>query len=112
MGHEVSTLCQVLIQSVPMKTPFSRAVGNRLKFARDEAGLRTAGQLAEKMELSELTVRRHLRGDTMPDVETLLHYAAVLDVSLDDLAPKWAPSDSNRQPTDHRFDRERELVAS
>jgi transcriptional regulator with XRE-family HTH domain len=78
-----------------MKTSFSRAVGNRLKFARDEAGLRTAGQLAEKMELTELTVRRHLRGDSLPDVETLARYAAVLHVATDDLLPRL---DSNQQP--------------
>ena len=81
---------------MPMrKTQFSRGVGNRLKFARDEAGMRTAGQLADRMGLAELTVRRHLRGDTLPDVETLMRYAAVLGVTTDDLLPRL---DSNQQP--------------
>jgi transcriptional regulator with XRE-family HTH domain len=81
-----------------MRTTFSRSVGNRLKFARDEAGLTTTA-LAEQMELTEWTIRRHLRGDSSLDGATIARYAAVLHVSPADLLPRWVPEDAG-QPTD------------
>ena len=81
------------------RDPFGRAVGNRLKFRRDEAGMSTA-ELAERLHLTEFAVRRHLRGENLPDVRTMARYADLLGVGVDDLLPGWAPWDSNPQPTD------------
>jgi transcriptional regulator with XRE-family HTH domain len=65
---------------------WAKAVGRRIRFYRDEAGMDTAG-LAAAVGISELTVSRHIRGANLLDGLTLHHYAVVLGVTTDDLTP-------------------------
>ena len=82
------------------KVEWDVQVGRRLRSAMVLAGLRT-GQVAETMGLHQLTVQRHMRGDTAADSRQLAAYAATFGCSVNDLLPPAeAPSDSNRQPTD------------
>jgi transcriptional regulator with XRE-family HTH domain len=69
-----------------MVIEFKKAVGNRMRFARDEAGLTTA-ELAEIMDLPVITVRSHLRGDNLPDFETMVRYADAFKVDIGLLRP-------------------------
>ncbi len=89
---------------------FDVQVGRRLRAAMVLAGMRT-DELAEQLHVRQLTVQRHMRGDRAPDLRQLAAYAAALNVEPESLLPevewdvelrKWAPSDSNRQPTDRQ----------
>lgn len=53
-----------------------------LKVARDRKGL-TQDQLAEKLNVSRVTVARYESGDRWPDQKTLVKIADTLDCSID-----------------------------
>ncbi|MFM2437851.1 MAG: helix-turn-helix protein [Actinomycetota bacterium] len=71
------------------------------------AGMKSS-DLADEMGLGQMTIQRHMRGDTLPDLRQLSRYCDVLKCSPDYLFPrqaaaaanKWAPWGSNPQPTD------------
>jgi len=85
------------------------------------AGMKSS-ELAEEMGLGQMTVQRHMRGDTLPDLRQLTRYCDVLKCSPDYLFPRqadaasnrWAPRDSNPQPTDGepRIPAQRELATA
>jgi predicted transcriptional regulator len=65
------------------------------------AGL-TTKELSAELGITQFTVQRHMRGDTLPDVQQIVRYCAVLRISADALLrdEAWAPWGSNPQPTD------------
>ena len=67
-------------------------IGTNISLYRKKAGLTQAG-LAEKLNYSDKAVSKWERGESIPDVLTLLQLADLFDVKVDDLL-----SDPNRLP--------------
>ena len=59
-------------------------IGGNIAFYRKQAGL-TQAQLAEKLNYSDKAVSKWERGDSIPDVLTLMQIAARFQVTVDDL---------------------------
>ncbi len=59
-------------------------IGANIAFYRKQAGL-TQLTLAEKLNYSDKAVSKWERGDSVPDVLTLMHLAALFQVTVDDL---------------------------
>lgn len=59
-------------------------IGANIAFYRKRAGL-TQLTLAEKLNYSDKAVSKWERGDSVPDVLTLMHLAALFQVTVDDL---------------------------
>jgi transcriptional regulator with XRE-family HTH domain len=85
-------------------------VGHRLKVALVEARM-TQGDLAKRAGVTENTVSRHVNGKPMT-LGVLYLYAAAIGTDPAALLPKWAPSDSNRQPTGYGFEPSEEVAAA
>jgi transcriptional regulator with XRE-family HTH domain len=79
-------------QQVPEFDPIG--FGRRLRSAMVLAGLRTSN-LAEEIQVTQITVQRHMRGESLPDAAQITRYCSALGVSADYLLPRL---DSNQQP--------------
>ena len=69
-----------------------RQIGTNIALQRKNAGLTQVG-LAEKLNYSDKAVSKWERGDSMPDILTLVQLSELFDVSVDDLL-----SDPNALP--------------
>ena len=69
-----------------------RQIGTNIALQRKNAGLTQAG-LAEKLNYSDKAVSKWERGDSMPDILTLVQLSELFEVSVDDLL-----SDPNALP--------------
>lgn len=76
------------------------AIGERLKTARHMAGL-SQRDLAEKVDVSAMTISNYERGKNVPDSEVLLRLTKALDVKFEYFTRPTsvtlsAPADSRR----------------
>ena len=73
-----------------------RQIGANIAAYRKNAGLTQAG-LAEKLNYSDKAVSKWERGDSIPDVLTLMALAEQFDITVGDLLvdPNELPSDSD-----------------
>jgi transcriptional regulator with XRE-family HTH domain len=81
------------------KTPtFASELGARLKALREKRGL-TQQQLGERLKAAPSRISRYESGGAVPEAETLVTLATVLEVSLDELLlgrPSGADDDGVR----------------
>ena len=70
-------------------------IGSNIAFYRKQSGLTQAG-LAEKLNYSDKAVSKWERGESIPDVLTLMALAEQFDITVNDLLvdPNALPSDS------------------
>ena len=59
-------------------------IGNNIALQRKQAGLTQAG-LAEKLNYSDKAISKWERGESMPDVLTLMQLAELFDITVNDL---------------------------
>jgi len=59
-------------------------IGANIAFYRKQAGMTQAG-LAEKLNYSDKAISKWERGESIPDVLTMMQLASLFDVSVDDL---------------------------
>lgn len=78
-----------------------RTIANNIALLRRQAGL-TQAELAERLSYSDKAVSKWERGESLPDVVTLVQLAGVLGVSVDALTgtapPAAAPPPEARKP--------------
>ena len=72
-------------------------IGSNIASYRKNAGLTQAG-LAEKLNYSDKAVSKWERGESVPDVLTLMHLAETLDITVNDLLadPNVLPEETSR----------------
>ena len=73
---------RITYNSEGMNSMDQKAIGRRIKAARERKGL-TQEELAEEVDLSPMHVSVIERGVKLPKLETLINIANVLDVSAD-----------------------------
>lgn len=73
------------------------AVGNNISAYRKKAELTQAG-LAEKLNYTDKAVSKWERGESLPDVLTLVQMAELFDVSIDHLLATEETSEKERKP--------------
>ena len=73
---------RITYNSEGMNSMDQKAIGRRIKAARERKGL-TQEELAEEVNLSPMHVSVIERGVKLPKLETLINIANVLDVSAD-----------------------------
>jgi transcriptional regulator with XRE-family HTH domain len=69
------------------RTPFTVKVGQQINERRRAQGLRTM-EMAYQLGTSQITVERHLRGDSMLTAEQIAEYAGLLGCTTDELIPR------------------------
>ena len=82
------SLCDLMLEPLMTEPPDSElaaAVGARVKSLREERGL-SQRALALRLEMSSSTIAKYEAGVHTPPLAVLVRLAAVLDVSLDQLA--------------------------
>ena len=87
-----------------------RQLGTNIAFFRKNAGLTQAG-LAEKLNYSDKAVSKWERGDSMPDVPTLVQLAEIYRISVDRLlSPPPEKAAQEEQPLPHRPRADRSVI--
>ena len=75
----------------PLPTPFTRAVGARIRAAREERGLTQRG-LASRTKRRQATISDYERGMMQPDATTLVLLAEALEKPVTYFfPPPWGP---------------------
>lgn len=75
----------------PLPTPFTRAVGARIRAAREERGLTQRG-LASRIKRRQATISDYERGMMQPDATTLVLLAEALEKPVTYFfPPPWGP---------------------
>lgn len=84
----------------------TKMIGNKIAEARKKAGLSQAG-LAEQLFISSQAVGKWERGESMPDITTLIRLAEILEVDLNyfsgnfqSTATEMVPVESEATPSD------------
>lgn len=69
----------------------NKEIGSNIRYYRKKKRL-TQEQLAEAVYRDPTLISKHERGKQVPGIDVLIHYAAVLGCSLQDLLPRSARS--------------------
>lgn len=70
-------------------------IGETIKYWRCEKGI-TQKQLAEKANISEISIRKYEANDRTPKIETIKKIADALNVTIGDLDPEYAIMNTDR----------------
>ena len=82
---------QLLSPKDPLPTPFTEAVGQRIRQAREERGL-SQMRLAERIDRRQATISDMENGRMQPDATTLVVLAQVLEKPVTYFfPPPWGP---------------------